>query len=415
MRTWKILAIVTKSRNYISDFYGRHPFLAGQPYQDQYAALAGDAFGASEIWCTGLSRFGYEAVRVYENIPHIQQRWAQEAGIRCDESSWRESVVSRQVAEQQPDILFIANHAVFSNEFVRNVRKDNPCIRLVIGWCGSPYRDPRILRKSDVVLSNIPELVEDIKANGHRCYHIHHAFDPRVLDRIDTSKAPTVGFSFLGSIITDAGFHGQREGLLIELVKATDLEIWSPIRNPPLRERLTVMAAQVSYDIVRVASLNRQLKDWISMVPRLERLARRGQRPALPRGVDGRIVGRSHPPLYGVPMFQKMRDSRVTLNTHIDASPRSASNMRLFEATGVGACLLTDWKQNLKDLFDPDAEVATYRDPEECVEKARYLLENERQRQQIAASGQRRALGSHTIYHRAEQLDGIIREHLRKL
>ena len=44
--------------------------------------------------------------------------------------------------------------------------------------------------------------------------------------------------------------------------------------------------------------------------------------------------------------------------------------MRLFEATGSGACLVTDWKENLGELFEPDVEVVTYRSVAECVKKS---------------------------------------------
>ncbi|HYG80937.1 MAG TPA: glycosyltransferase, partial [Pyrinomonadaceae bacterium] len=103
------------------------------------------------------------------------------------------------------------------------------------------------------------------------------------------------------------------------------------------------------------------------------------------------------------------RESRVVLNTHIDISTTSASNMRLFEVTGVGSCLLTDWKPNIGDLFEPDSEVITYRGAEECIEKVDYLLSHESERRAIAAAGQRRTLRDHTLARRAEQLDAIIR------
>jgi spore maturation protein CgeB len=111
-------------------------------------------------------------------------------------------------------------------------------------------------------------------------------------------------------------------------------------------------------------------------------------------------------------MFRQLRAGRVALNTHIDISTRSASNMRLFEATGVGACLLTDSKENLRELFEPDAEVVAYRDADECVEKVRYLLGHESLRRDIAAAGQRRTLRDHTFASRAALIDGVIREEL---
>ena len=111
-------------------------------------------------------------------------------------------------------------------------------------------------------------------------------------------------------------------------------------------------------------------------------------------------------------MFQQLHNSRVSLNTHIDISSCYASNMRLYEATGVGSCLLTDWKDNLPELFEPDTEVVTYRSAEECVEKVRYLLEHERERSAIAEAGQRRVMREHTFDHRAADIHEFIRNHL---
>ena len=43
---------------------------------------------------------------------------------------------------------------------------------------------------------------------------------------------------------------------------------------------------------------------------------------------------------------------KVTVNRHIDIAEEYANNMRLYEATGMGACLVTDAKLNLPCLFD---------------------------------------------------------------
>ena len=129
-----------------------------------------------------------------------------------------------------------------------------------------------------------------------------------------------------------------------------------------------------------------------------------------PPQIDENILRRARAPVFGLEMFQKLRDSRVVFNQHIDISPVSASNMRLFETTGVGACLLTDWKKNLSELFVPDEEVLTYDSAEECAEKVRYILERESLRRQIAEAGQRRTLREHTFVNRAARIDEIIRK-----
>ena len=54
------------------------------------------------------------------------------------------------------------------------------------------------------------------------------------------------------------------------------------------------------------------------------------------------------------------RDARISLNRHIDVAEGYANNMRLYEATGVGALLLTDAAPNLGELFEPGRRSSTY-------------------------------------------------------
>ena len=81
------------------------------------------------------------------------------------------------------------------------------------------------------------------------------------------------------------------------------------------------------------------------------------------------------------------------MNHHGDVPPY-ANNLALFEATGVGTLLITDWKQNLHEMFEPGKEVIAYRTREECAELIRYYLEHENEREEIARAGQRRTFGT---------------------
>jgi spore maturation protein CgeB len=119
------------------------------------------------------------------------------------------------------------------------------------------------------------------------------------------------------------------------------------------------------------------------------------------------------PQVVALDYFKVLGRSKLNINKHIDCAGDYAGNVRLFEATGMGACLITDWKINLPEMFEPDTEIVTYRTSEECEEKVRYLLDHESERQAIAASGQRRTLRDHTYAKRTEQLDEIIRTMLR--
>jgi spore maturation protein CgeB len=116
----------------------------------------------------------------------------------------------------------------------------------------------------------------------------------------------------------------------------------------------------------------------------------------------------------GLDMYQTLRDSKIGLNCHADSSPTYASNFRLFEVTGVGSCLLTDWKRNLPELFDPDSEVVAYHSIPECLEKIRWLRDHDAERRKIAEAGQRRCLRDHTHEKRAPVFADIIENALKR-
>jgi hypothetical protein len=117
-------------------------------------------------------------------------------------------------------------------------------------------------------------------------------------------------------------------------------------------------------------------------------------------------------PLWGIQMYDVLRRSRVTVNSHIGIAESYANNMRLFEATGSGTLLITDWKKNLSDLFEPEAEVVTYRSKDECVEKLKYLLNHSDEAEEIARAGQQRTLNEHTYYHRLGEYTDLVCEYL---
>jgi spore maturation protein CgeB len=114
---------------------------------------------------------------------------------------------------------------------------------------------------------------------------------------------------------------------------------------------------------------------------------------------------------WGCEMYQVLRNSKITLNHHGDIAPY-ANNARLYEATGVGTLLITDWKENLHEMFEPDKEVVAYRNAEECAELIKYYLEHAEEREAVAHSGQGRTLKEHTYYQRMQQLVDIIRKYL---
>jgi spore maturation protein CgeB len=122
----------------------------------------------------------------------------------------------------------------------------------------------------------------------------------------------------------------------------------------------------------------------------------------------------AHTAVYGLPMFAQLHASRVTLNYHISLRQRSACNMRLFEATGAGACLVTDAMDDLCQIFEPDCEVVSYENAADCIERISWLHAHPSAAAEIAERGQRRTLRDHTFHERTLLLAELIERQLRR-
>jgi spore maturation protein CgeB len=144
----------------------------------------------------------------------------------------------------------------------------------------------------------------------------------------------------------------------------------------------------------------------------LEDLARRtdiaiwGRMDSVPE--DSPLWARYRGPAWGRDMYNVLARSKITINQHIDIAEGHANNMRLYEATGVGALLLTDWKEDIGDIFTPGREIATYSSADECIDLINYYRTHETERAAIAAAGQQRTLSEHSFDKRVAELLAIL-------
>ncbi|MBI5090846.1 MAG: glycosyltransferase [Candidatus Hydrogenedentes bacterium] len=92
----------------------------------------------------------------------------------------------------------------------------------------------------------------------------------------------------------------------------------------------------------------------------------------------------------------------------INACVNHDLNMRVFEAMGAGALLITDEADGLHELFEEGKHLVVYRSHDEALELiARYLADDEA-RQRIAMAGQTHVLTQHTYAHRMEHMLSMI-------
>jgi spore maturation protein CgeB len=86
-----------------------------------------------------------------------------------------------------------------------------------------------------------------------------------------------------------------------------------------------------------------------------------------------------------------------------------ALKLRDFDGAMSGSFYLTHDNPDLKTLYEIGREIETYRDIEDCVEKVKWYLAHDDERELIASAGRRRALKDHTWHHRFSSLIASLR------
>ncbi|MDP1578745.1 MAG: glycosyltransferase [Candidatus Didemnitutus sp.] len=236
----------------------------------------------------------------------------------------------------------------------------------------------QISDESDLVLTCLQSSAKFYAEQGANSHWMMFGFEPSILERLPI-VTESVELSFVGGLELRIG-HQERAKTLAKLAAELPIATWiSGI--PGDRTMMRQWASFLRHGEWRGFSEF----PTAALAARRLRLQNRGE-------------------LFGIKMFSQLAASRMTLNIHIAAAGEQAANIRLFESTGVGTCLVTDWKPNLPQLFEVDREIVTFRNVEEAREKITFLLTHEAERRAIAERGHKRCLASHNYGDRLREL-----------
>lgn len=105
-------------------------------------------------------------------------------------------------------------------------------------------------------------------------------------------------------------------------------------------------------------------------------------------------------------MIKILNQSRIVLNLSNASADKKIQQIkgRDFEVPGCKTLLLTQDLPSLTKYFDIGKEIVAYKNPEDLIEKCRYFLAHNEEREQIAEAGYKRVLREHTYDHRFNDL-----------
>jgi len=391
MNSFVFLKITTYYHDFLMNFYKKNTEVFGLSYNNHLQLLMNSCFGWSNYFQINLKKMGYMSYELIVNDEFLQKKWAREHNINYLDKNWLFDILLAQIDYYGPNIIIWEDPSLLSKSAKETIDKRfNHKIINVCSFC-SLHKNFDLFKNFEIIISCSEFQQSLLKKVGIESPIFRHAFEPTILNKIEPCSRP-LDVTFIGSVRPRSIFS-TRYNLIEYLLKNSNIEIWTVI--PSTRN---VIGEYYSFLCNCINSSN----SYSFFTHNFQKIDVNRWKKQFP--------GKIHPAVYGIDMFSILAKSKITLNCHGDtiATGKCAANMRLFEATGMGALLITDWKKNLSDIFEPDKEIITYKTPEECTQKIQYYLDHEKEREIIARAGQERTLKEHTYYQRMQELIKII-------
>jgi hypothetical protein len=388
----RILLLNADYPRFLASLYSRAAGLQNASYACQMEARNRSLFGVADFYSRNFAAEGHVAADIHVNNPWLQSAWARERGVAAEPAAppgrmaspalpgWMqrtvtpfkpllrplarkvglspkldaqaEKILLAQVEEFRPDLVINQDIFHIDTGLARRIKEIGKPI--LVGQVGIQPPRRGDWRVYDLIISQLRSIVEIFRGHGIRSEVCHLAFEPTLLEELPPIPSKDIDVSFVGTISPE---HGKRIELLEAVARRFDLQLFG---SPP------------------------------QFLP---------EGSPLHRCFQGEV--------WGSEMYQTLRRSKITLNSHIDFARGEAGNMRLFEATGAGVYLLTDYKDSLPTLFEPGRDVAVWRSIDDCLARIEIALRNDSARADVARSGHARTMANHTYRHRVRQILGF--------
>jgi hypothetical protein len=345
-RPIRFLQVNTFYPAYLRDFYGVRPNLVDADYNAHIDALLDDGFSGVHMLTRSLSKLGWDTFQVLANAAPAQRAWLKKNDFHLAEPLDIKLVTAMQIELFKPDVLYFTDVVLFDSNFLRKLPTRPP---LTIGWRGFPIPAGTDLSAYDVIATSFDRLFDEAPTFGAKDVQRHSPGFPLDL-RFDDSETFDRDVIFSGTITAK---HVSRLTMLQRLWQASRGEDGGP---------------SFSFDIF--------MPDASALPPAMQ---------AVNKGS-----------VWGNTMLRTLRRSRVVINPAVDGYDQPP-NMRVIEATGAGAFLLTNHHPDLGKFFTPGEELETFKDVDELIAKTRYALAHEEQRRAIARAGRARCLKDHNL------------------
>lgn len=343
-------------------------------YKKEISALGALGFGTGMAYVKAFEDLGWRAELVVANSLRTQTSWAREhLSWTPINFGWQyglhiarlpifrnylhrvrhmHRVLLEQIKEMKPHVVVVQDINLIPPAFTQELKKH---CTFLIGEIASPPPPGNYFLEYDLIISALPSILELCANLGVPSHYVPLAFDEKWSN---TRK-----------------FH-ERD---IDAIFVGSISRHQPETIPLLRE---VASRVENFHIYGPGTKNLMEANGLALNYKGE--------------------------AWGQQMFDLLSRSKIVLNRHGTVAGPYAVNMRMYEATGSGALLVTEEKENLSSLFVPGSEVLTYRTFEEAGVVIKKALEAPKSSSEVAKAGHLRTMNDHTYLSRARLIQEII-------
>ncbi len=301
----------------------------------------------SDFFTYNLKRYGWEAVEFITNDFDLIRKAVDQiipSEVPCnlqENEALKLQIIRNFTKVYKPDVIIAREQTGIASNFWNQFRENS----LIMGVMSCPMPNPWYIGDYDVLITSTPIFRDFFEASGTPSYLIGNGFDERILNEL-TLDGPLHGVVFVGGL--GAPVFTKRTQLMEYLSRNIEFKWWG-------------------YDIGGLSDTCRLKHTW------------QGQAS-------------------GLDMFNIFNQAHIVLNDYGREAKGLAVNQRLYEIMGIGSFMLTRHSPNLAKDFPPEL-FATFHNENDCIDKIKYYLKNENERNEIAKAGQKYIL-EHFSYKR---------------
>jgi hypothetical protein len=325
----------------------------------------------SDFYTYNLRKSGWEAEEFFVNEYYIDKVADELYGkkkkftelkqkiknkIRPIDNRWTQEVIIDYVKHYKPDVILVREIIGIRSDFWRNFGNTS----LLVSRLAAPIPSLWTPNDWDLILTSTEAYKVFFELNSVPSILNHNGFDRRIIEEIkDESKKYDV--TFVGGM--GERFWTNRTKCIEYIAGQIDFKWWG-------------------YNSNKYSKDNPIHKSFQGLTSGLE-------------------------------MLKIYKQSKIVFNDYGEVANGMGVNQRMFEVMGTGSLLLTRDADNFKTEYPQDIFV-TFKDEKDCLDKIKYFLKNEKEREEIALRGHKYLMENFTYDKLMSQLSEQLKERYKK-